>query len=212
MATNLGRRLAIIYFLFIHFFINNIFKKETRCMDMNNNGSRFVRLFYLFLTGCIVGWIYEVVLGFIYGHGFVNRGFLFGPYLPVYGFGVVILHLFLAKRMAHPMRVKKVRVDPILVFLGIIIITTLLEYIVGYGMLQIFDRRWWDYSDYWMNYQGIISFNTSLRFGIGGMVFLYILVPITNKIIHPISVKTRTRVMWVIIITMIADLVWTLIK
>ena len=177
---------------------------------MAEGKGRFTRLFYLFLTGCIVGWIYEVVLGFIYGHGFVNRGFLFGPYLPLYGFGLIILYLLLGGLMRNSIRIKGFKINPILVFLGIVLITTVLEYLVGYAMLEIFGRRWWDYSNYWMNYQGFISFNTSIRFGIGGMFLLYALVPLTNKIVNRLSTRTQKTVMIIIIAAMVIDLVITL--
>ena len=172
---------------------------------------RFARQFYLFFTGCLVGWIYEVTLGFIYGYGFVNRGFLFGPYLPVYGFGLLLLNLLLHRLMEKPIRVGKVKLNFIFVFFGIVVITTILEYIVGWSMLQIFHRRWWDYTSYWMNYQGIISFKTSLRFGIGGLFLLYALVPLAEKIRKSMSEKVRRNVMAVILAVMLLDLVVTLL-
>lgn len=173
--------------------------------------NNFLWLFYLFLTGCVVGWVYEVLLGFIYGHGFVNRGFLYGPYLPLYGFGLIILYILLGRLSAKPLKDGGLKY-PILVFLGIVVITTFLEYIVGYGMLQMLHQRWWDYSSYWMNYQGIISFNTSLRFGIGGMFLLYGLVPLADKIFNRISLKKRQAVMVTVLGVMIIDLTATLLN
>src|SRR5665647_1945826 len=141
-------------------------RKMTTDRKVTTNSKKgWIRLFFLFLTGSLVGWIYEVTLGFIYGYGFVNRGFLYGPYLPIYGFGLILLYLMLQRLMNKPIKVKNIKINPILVFLGIIVITTCLEFIVGFGMLKIFQIRLWDYSSYWMNYQGIISFNTSIRFG-----------------------------------------------
>jgi uncharacterized membrane protein len=168
-------------------------------------------LFYLFFAGCIVGWIYEVLLGFIYGHGFVNRGFLYGPYLPIYGFGLVILYLLLGRLSAKPLKDSGIKY-PILVFLGIVVITTCLEYLVGYGMLKIFHRRWWDYSSYWMNFQGIISFNTSLRFGIGGMFLLYGLVPLVEKMVNRTDPIKKQVFLVIILMLMIIDFVATLLN
>ena len=55
-----------------------------------------------FILYAFIGWIYEVILEFYYGNGFVNRGFLFGPYLPVYGFGALLILLLLYKfSMSH---------------------------------------------------------------------------------------------------------------
>ena len=170
----------------------------------------YSRLFYMFFTGCLVGLIYEVVLGFIYGYGFVNRGFLYGPYLPIYGFGLVILVLALGKLINTPVRIGRFRIEPLLVFLGIVAISTVIEYIAGYVLLVKYDLRLWDYSTYWMNLDGIISFNTSVRFGIGGMALLYGLVPLTDKILGRLNMKTRKIVMFAIIVVMIADFIITL--
>lgn len=177
--------------------------------DTKNQG---IRLFYLFLTGSLTGWIYEVTLGFIYGYGFVNRGFLYGPYLPIYGFGLVLLYLLLQGLLNKPIKIKGIKINPILVFLGIVAITTCLEFLVGYGMIELFQMRLWDYSSYWMNYQGIISFNTSIRFGIGGMFLLYALVPLVDKIVKRISLEKRKRIMFIALSVMIIDFLATVVN
>ncbi len=178
-------------------------------MNVNKKNAA-IRQFYLFLIGCLVGWIYEVTLGFIYGLGFVNRGFLYGPYLPIYGFGVLILNFLLHRLMVQPVKVARVRIDPLLVFLGIILITTTLEYIVGYFLLKTFDLRLWDYRTYWMNLEGLISFKTSLRFGIGGMVLLYVLVPLSDRIINRLSMKVKETIMGIFLVIMAVDFILTL--
>ncbi|MCI8342401.1 MAG: putative ABC transporter permease [Firmicutes bacterium] len=125
----------------------------------------------------IIGWIYEVVLAFIYGWGFVNRGFLFGPYLPVYGFGAIILILSLGKFMNKKITILNINTTPLIVFMLIILITSIIEYITGSALNAIFHRRWWDYSNDYLNINGYICPRTSIRFGFGGMLFLYILKP-----------------------------------
>jgi len=175
------------------------------------NTNEVIRQFYLFLTGCLVGWIYEVSLGFLYGLGFVNRGFLFGPYLPIYGFGLILLNLLLHRLMERPVKVGRVKINPLLVFLGVIIITTILEYIVGYALLKLFELRLWDYSAYWMNLQGIISFKTSLRFGIGGMFLLYVLVPLGDKTVSKLGIKAGKTIMYVVLSVMTLDFIFTLL-
>lgn len=183
---------------------------ETGIMRKESSG-KGIRLFYLFLTGCIVGWIYEVTLGFLYGYGFVNRGFLFGPYLPIYGFGLILLNLTLHRLIKKPVRVAGIKINPILVFFGIIVITTVLELIVGYCLLEFFQLRLWDYTKYWMNFMGIISFKTSLRFGIGGMFLLYVLIPLTDKLIAKFSLTTQKTVMIIVSAVMILDLLTKLL-
>ncbi|HZK71302.1 MAG TPA: putative ABC transporter permease [Clostridia bacterium] len=188
-------------------------RKMTTDRKVTTNSKKgWIRLFFLFLTGSLVGWIYEVTLGFIYGYGFVNRGFLYGPYLPIYGFGLILLYLMLQRLMNKPIKVKNIKINPILVFLGIIVITTCLEFIVGFGMLKIFQIRLWDYSSYWMNYQGIISFNTSIRFGIGGMLLLYALVPLVNKIVNRISLEKLKVIRFIVLAVMIIDTLVTVVN
>lgn len=188
-------------------------RKMTTDRKVTTNSKKgWIRLFFLFLTGSLVGWIYEVTLGFIYGYGFVNRGFLYGPYLPIYGFGLILLYLMLQRLINKPIKVKNIKINPILVFLGIIVITTCLEFIVGFGMLKIFQIRLWDYSSYWMNYQGIISFNTSIRFGIGGMFLLYALVPLVNKIVNRISLEKLKVIRFIVLAVMIIDTLVTVVN
>lgn len=165
----------------------------------------WVKLFYLFLSGGLVGWIYEVTLGFIYGHGFVNRGYLSGPYLPIYGFGLLLLYLLLQGLIKKTIVIKGIKITPILVFLGIVMITTCLELIVGYVLLEKFALRLWDYRTYWMNYMGIISFNTSVRFGIGGMFLLYALAPFLDQILGKISLKRKRGLLMFVLATMVID-------
>src|SRR5665647_1971081 len=188
-------------------------RKMTTDRKVTTNSKKgWIRLFFLFLTGSLVGWIYEVTLGFIYGYGFVNRGYLYGPYLPIYGFGLILLYLMLQRLINKPIKVKNIKINPILVFLGIIVITTCLEFIVGFGMLKIFQIRLWDYSSYWMNYQGIISFNTSIRFGIGGMLLLYALVPLVNKIVNRISLEKLKVIRFIVLAVMIIDTLVTVVN
>ena len=85
-------------------------------------------LFLYFMAYAVIGWIYEVFLEVVvYRWGFSNRGFLFGPYLPVYGFGAVIILLVLQSLKKKRIAIGKINVTPILVFLGIVALTTGLE-------------------------------------------------------------------------------------
>lgn len=169
--------------------------------------SRYVFLFILF---CMCGWIYEVILEFIYGRGFVNRGFLFGPYLPVYGVGILVLMVGLKKLMAKKIAVGKVSVTPIVVFLAIMIITSIIEYITGFLLELFFAQRFWDYSYYPMNLHGRICLSASLRFGVGGVVFLYLLIPVFSKWIDKIPIRIRKNGAVVIVLLLVLDLAWTL--
>ena len=164
----------------------------------------------LFLLFSVVGWIYEVVLAFLYGYGFVNRGFLFGPYLPLYGTGALLLIICLEPLMKKDIRIGGLKVTQTVIFFAIVMITTALEYGVGWLLEVLFDQRFWDYSTYNYQLHGRICLSASIRFGLGGMLFLYILLPLFMKIINKIPVRVRFIVSLCVIGILAADLIATL--
>lgn len=169
--------------------------------------------FFSFFMYCIIGWLYEVALElFAYNHGFVNRGFLYGPYLPVYGFGAIIL-IFLLKDFSYKKRyIKKINISPIISFIIIFFVTTIIEYITGFMLLKLLNIRLWDYSNYAFNINGIVCFNTSLRFAIGGTLFLYLVQPNFVKLINKVSIKTQNLLIVIISSILFTDLFATLLK
>ena len=150
----------------------------------------FEYLIYFFLYS-VLGWIYEVVLEvFIYRWGFSNRGALFGPYCVIYGFGALIFLILLKDLKSRRIGTKKLNLTPLLVFFAIIFIATVVELIGSYIMEATQGGWMWDYSDYFANFQGRIALNPSIRFGIGGMVILYLLQPLFEKGVKKLSGKT----------------------
>lgn len=112
--------------------------------------------FMLFIIYSFLGWVMECTLGVIQKHKFVNRGFLIGPYCPIYGVGVVSVSLLLT-RFSN---------NIILLFLLSTIICGTLEYFTSYIMEKIFHARWWDYSKNKFNINGRICLETLIPFGI----------------------------------------------
>lgn len=122
---------------------------------MIRNIELYIIMFFIY---AFAGWILESVGGIFNPKvkKFVNRGFLIGPYCPVYGIGVVLVSLLL----------KKYTNDiPVLFFLSILICGTL-EYFTGYIMEKLFNARWWDYSKNKFNINGRVCLETLLPFGI----------------------------------------------
>lgn len=140
-------------------------------------------LLFYFICFCIVGWIYEVILFLIDDHIFVNRGFLFGPWLPVYGFGGLIIYFLFNKLKKKPIKIWKLNIRPVLIYIYIVLSSTLVELIATYVMdLMKFDwRELWDYSGRILNFQGRISLKTSLKFGIVGIIGVYLIIPLIEK-------------------------------
>ena len=97
--------------------------------------------------------------------------------------GAIVLLLCLGKFMKKKIRIGKVNITPVLVFIGIMVIATAIELIASYIMEWTTGDWMWDYDRFWMNFEGRIAPNPSFRFGIGGMVMLYIFYPLFRKII-----------------------------
>lgn len=134
---------------------------------------KIIYLSLIFLVGCLVGWIYEELFFIIIDKKLVNRGFLYGPYLPVYGTGAVFLTLFL----------KKYKNKPILMFFMAVLITGIVEYVTGYLMESIFNRTWWDYTGLFMNINGYVCLRSVLSFGVLAMILLYLIEPLIYKFV-----------------------------
>ena len=116
---------------------------------------RFVVVFFLF---AVAGWCMEVTLKFIQFHRFINRGFLIGPYCPIYGWGAVIVTLSVGGLLGQEGSYAEV-------FLAGLVICGALEYFTSWYMEKMFHARWWDYSQKPMNLHGRIWMGNLLLFG-----------------------------------------------
>lgn len=103
--------------------------------------STFYYLFLYFIIYSVLGWICEVIYCFALDNKLTNRGFLEGPYCPIYGIGGLIVVYFLLP----------VKTMPIAVFLLGMILSSILEYITSYVLEKLFSARWWDYSNHRFN-------------------------------------------------------------
>lgn len=169
-----------------------------------------VHYFLYFMLYSIIGWIYEVFLEVVvYRWGFSNRGILFGPYCIVYGVGALILLFSLRKLQEKRICLGKISVTPVLVFLGIVIITTVVELAASY-IMEFTQGGWlWDYRRFAFNFEGRIALNPSIRFGIGGMIFLYGLQPLFEKLTARMGEKRVYAISIILFIVLIADTLCT---
>ena len=151
-------------------------------MDNFNIKSILVILF-LFFIGCVMGWCIEVIFRkFISksnpSHKWINPGFLIGPYLPLYGSGLVVLYLLSLIHIdavdSHPVLQK------ILVILIMTIAMTVVEYIAGRIFIIGMNIKLWDYSDEWGNIQGIICPRFSFFWGVIAALYYFFLHPHTE--------------------------------
>ena len=164
-----------------------------------------------FTLYAILGWFYEVFLEVVvYQWGFTNRGVLFGPYCPVYGFGalamVFTVYPMLAKCDKVSDRIKRIP----LVFIFCMLIATALELATSYLLeLAIGSWPWQTYADYTYNFQARIALSPSIRFGLGGLLFLYVLQPLFERFTNRLG-PTRTRILAIVFLVMFAaDIVYS---
>lgn len=182
-----------------------------RAIKMKLEAKRVVAQYFIFfLAYSVIGWLYEVFLDVaVYQWGFNNRGVLYGPYCVIYGTGAVILIILLRKLKNKKIYLGKIPVTPVLVFLAIIVITTVLELIGSYVMESIYGIWMWDYQRFAFNFQGRIALNPSLRFGFGGMIFLYGLQPIFEKIAGCWSKQTLLVISSILAVIFLFDVICT---
>ena len=128
----------------------------------------------LFFIYSLVGRLIEMIPATIREKKFVDRGFLVGPYCPIYGCGVILITLLLQKYAD----------DVVVTFFLSVIICGTLEYLTSYIMEKIFKTRWWDYSNNKFNINGRICLETLVPFGIGGVLVLFVFNPFLEKIIN----------------------------
>ena len=162
------------------------------------NASRF---FLIFLFYSFVGYVCEVIFCSIKEKRFVNRGFLFGPVCPIYGFGAVFILLSLLDY----------KDNPIIVFVLGMIITSILEYYTSYILEKIFHNKWWDYSQRPDNINGRICLTNIVYFGIMALAAIYVVQPILDKFFHLFSNKIFFIVTFVLFFIFIIDLISSII-
>lgn len=175
---------------------------------------RFVsEYFFYFILYSMIGWLYEVFLEVVvYRWGFSNRGVLFGPYCIIYGVGALILIFSLSRLQKQRLYIGRISITPVLVFLAIVILTTAIELIGSYIMEAVTGSWHWDYRRFSFNFQGRIALNPSIRFGIGGMLFLYILQPLFVKLKSRIPDTAFSILTAILALLFLMDLLITFIK
>lgn len=131
---------------------------------------------WIFFVYAFLGWCTEVSYAALRTGRFVNRGFLNGPICPIYGFGVVIVLLCLTLlKKSLP-----------LLFLGSVVLTSLLEGLTGFVLEKIFHQRWWDYSDEPFNLGGYICLRFSIAWGLACLFVVDMLHPTVLFVIRHI--------------------------
>ena len=153
---------------------------------------QYISLFFIY---SFLGWLMESIGDTIKKKKFVNRGFLIGPYCPIYGVGVLLITILL----------QKYRNDIWITFFMSLLICGTLEYLTSYIMEKIFKARWWDYSQRKFNINGRICLETLIPFGIAGTFIIYVANPFLLKYIEMIPDLAMHIIIGVLLVLYIVD-------
>lgn len=151
--------------------------------------------FLLFMTYSVLGWILEVSCKLVEKKKFINRGFLIGPYCPIYGWGALMMTLLLKKYLN----------DIFTLFIMNILICSILEYFTSYFLEVIFKARWWDYSNKIFNINGRICLETMIPFGLFGLLVMYVINPIIFNILNMIPISIIYFISIVLFLLLLID-------
>lgn len=167
---------------------------------MFNTIINYIFMFFFFSA---VGWAIESTYRSLGEKKIINSGFLYGPMCPIYGTGCLVFHLILVP-LSHPI---EKRLIPVLL-LGMLL-ADIVEYATSYIMEKLFNARWWDYSNNFMNLHGRICLRHTCYWAIFAFVYVYIIAPIYEHALSFVPQKVITIAVFVILIILAVDLTLT---
>jgi len=155
----------------------------------------FNKLFLLFISCSFIGWILECLLLLYQEKRLINRGFLTGPVIPLYGFGAVSIVYLLST----------FKDNPIMLFFTATILSAVIEYLTSVILEKVFNTRWWDYSNEKYNINGRLNIVTLVAFGFFGLILIYVYNPLFNKVLSLIPENIVYIITFVLFIIFLID-------
>lgn len=165
--------------------------------------SNFHSVLYFLFIYSFLGWCIETTYSTIKNRKFTNRGFLYGPFCPMYGLCAYLLVLFL-----NPIKDDNI----LLVFIFGIIISSSIEYFTGFALERCFKRVWWDYSDKAFNLKGRISLVFSIMWGVLSVIFIKYIHPFFEMGLTIIHVSLGIIILDILLLYILVDFTLTLIS
>ena len=165
------------------------------------------RALFLFMMFSIIGWVWETPYVSIKEKRYINRGFLHGPYIPIYGFAVmtVVFTMQLLQGLDH----SNLGIA-ILEIIYIGLITAIWEFTTSYVMEKVFHARWWDYSHHRFNIQGRVSLYVTTFFALGGYILWRLILPTFDNLYSMIPTNYLFSILSVFYFVFIVDEYFTL--
>jgi len=153
----------------------------------------------IFFTIACIGWIWEINLCLIYEERLVNKGTMFGPYLPIYGYGSILIIILL----------KKYRDKPFVVFLLSLFICGAIEYGTAWYLETFKGLKWWDYTGFFLNIHGRICLEGLIFFGLGGTIITYLVGPLLHNWYHKVPMSIKRNICLILVGIYLVDLVYS---
>ena len=165
---------------------------------MKKNTKRYLVYFYCF---SIFGFIWECIINYFTEKNFVKPGVLFGPWLPIYGIGILMIIILS----------KKIKNKYILSIISFILIG-ILEYSTGVLLENLFHKKYWDFSKLPLNINGRVCFFTTLGFTIGAFLAIKYIIPLIDKLEKRIDNLKLNITLIIISIIFIIDYIFSIIN
>lgn len=150
----------------------------------------------IFFVGSFVGKVVETIIYLTTKHKLINTGSMFGPWIPIYGIGAVILYFL------HPLKNK-----PLYLFLSAALLSGVLEYFTGLFLDKVLHKPMWDYSGMFLNIQGYVCLLGVVSFGIGGLILNYGFLPFFDRVFNTINFKYTKYLTLSLTLIFIADFI-----
>ena len=160
----------------------------------------FINICLYLIIYSFLGWVCESIYCSILDRKIVNRGFVNGPFCPIYGFGALII-IFLLKDFKHSV---------FLTFIFGLIFASILEYITSFLMEILFHSKWWDYSNYRFNIHGRVCLLNSTLFGLLSIFLQFDLHPKVQSFINIFSYNFKVYFLIIFSIYFTVDLLSTI--
>ena len=159
-----------------------------------------INLVLLFFAYAFLGWCIEVTLKYFQFHRFINRGFLTGPWLPIYGSGAALITVAIKGLAPLEFSVGTT-------FAVSFLLCGFLEYMTSYVLEKRFHARWWDYSQKPMNLHGRVWIGNLVLFGLGGVLIVELINPVLLRLSEQLSFTLREVLAFSLSAVFIADYV-----
>ena len=179
--------------------------------EQNPIQDAFSLLIHFFFLGSFCGFLWEILIFLVKDGTFRNRGFFYGPWLPVYGIGAVIFYCLFhhpeknISARSTPSFLLKIKYHPITIFIKTALLGTALELVIGWFLDTFFDLRYWDYSSYPFNFHGYVCLLSAVGFGAAGMLWICVFSEIFRKLWFSLAPGFRRSFNSVLILLFLAD-------